>query len=444
MNGKNIGNKIKREIPWNIALLIILLFLFCSREPARKISKSNNGKLDEIVEVPINSKSDIYKLISQDEIDFSHIIKKADSLFEAEQYKEAESLYIKAHKLSLKSNKKTLIGFTLIGIGAAKGRQKEHKKAIEIFNEALEYKNSMNSIALSRLYFNSGVSYHKLNKIEKATENYTKAIKLNSKFAEAYYNRGHIYSKIEYGKAIEDYTKAIEFLPKEAELYNYRGDSYLRKGNYDRAIKDYSKAIKLKPKEYKFVYNRGLAYYDNSNYQEAINDFTKAIKINPKDPYVYYWRGNSFVGKKMYDKAISDFTKAIKINPKDPDFYYYRGISYIRKTMYDKAISDLTKVIELDSVRYEAYGNRAIIYREIEEFDKAISGFNKIIELNPDDPKAYFDRGITFARKGELKKATKDLDKAIKLKPDFTEAERKLEEINQLIKDLNKEKTKQK
>jgi tetratricopeptide (TPR) repeat protein len=472
----NIGKITKKLISYYMVFFCILAFPTCSREPAEKISESNNEKAKDSVEIPIDSKADIYKLILEENIDFSPIVKKADSLFNIGEYVEAEFLYAKAHNLSLKSGNKKLMSVTLIGTGASKDRQSKYEEAIVVLNKALINKNSMDSFALSSLHFNLGVSYHKLNKIEQAIGNYTNAIKVNSKNAEAYYNRGYIYSEKDYNKAIEDFTKAVGYLPEKDDLYGYRGDCYQYKEDYEKAIKDYTKANELNPKGYKYIYNRGFANYYIGNYNEAISDFTEAIRLKSDEPdayslrglifiskemydeaisdftkainlksdesYFFYYRGFVFMKQKMYDEAISDFTKAIRLKPDEPDFFFDRGNVFVKDKMYYEAISDFTKVIELDPLSYQAYANRATIYKEIKEFDKAIKGFNKAIELAPNDTLSYYYRGITFAKKGELEKAIKDLEKAIKINPDYTKAKIKLKEINALTEDLNKQRKK--
>jgi tetratricopeptide (TPR) repeat protein len=49
-------------------------------------------------------------------------------------------------------------------------------------------------------------------------------------------------------KAIADYTEAIRLAPKCAEAYTNRGISYYEKGEQDKAIADYTEAIRLDPK----------------------------------------------------------------------------------------------------------------------------------------------------------------------------------------------------
>ena len=62
----------------------------------------------------------------------------------------------------------------------------------------------------------------------------------------AYYNRGVAYDKIGQGdKAIADYTKAIEINPRDAEAYNYRGIAYYYKARYDKACSDWKRVCEL-------------------------------------------------------------------------------------------------------------------------------------------------------------------------------------------------------
>ena len=82
---------------------------------------------------------------------------------------------------------------------------------------------------------------------------------LDSKFADAYNNRGLVYdNKGQYDLAFADYNKAIELDPKEAKAYSNRGLAYNLKGQYDIAIADYSKAIELDPQLAVAFYNRGI------------------------------------------------------------------------------------------------------------------------------------------------------------------------------------------
>jgi tetratricopeptide (TPR) repeat protein len=93
-----------------------------------------------------------------------------------------------------------------------------------------------------------GDTYDEQKEYDLAIQDYTEAIRLNPKFAIAYYNRGISYrKKKEYGLAIQDYTEAIRLNAKYADAYNNRGWSYYNKKEYDLAIQDYETALRLDP-----------------------------------------------------------------------------------------------------------------------------------------------------------------------------------------------------
>ena len=81
---------------------------------------------------------------------------------------------------------------------------------------------------------------------EQIISNCTKAIRLNRRDDEAYFNRGLAYGQLEqYNKAISDFTAAISINPKSAPSYANRGYSYHNLEEYALAIPDYTKALQL-------------------------------------------------------------------------------------------------------------------------------------------------------------------------------------------------------
>jgi tetratricopeptide (TPR) repeat protein len=66
--------------------------------------------------------------------------------------------------------------------------------------------------------------------------------------------------KGEVDRAIQDYNKAIDLNSEDATAYNNRGSACAHKGDLDAAIQDYSKAIDLNPEDAAAYYNRGIAY----------------------------------------------------------------------------------------------------------------------------------------------------------------------------------------
>jgi tetratricopeptide (TPR) repeat protein len=116
-------------------------------------------------------------------------------------------------------------------------------------------------------------------------------------------------------KALDDYSKAIELNPRDTAAYTLRGVAWVRKAEYDKAIADYTKAIEITPKFAKAYNNRGYTWARKGNMNEAIADYTKAIEIDPNYVMAYANRGTAWADKGEYDKAIADFDKALEIDP---------------------------------------------------------------------------------------------------------------------------------
>ena len=119
-----------------------------------------------------------------------------------------------------------------------------------------------------------------------------------------YYNRGIKYaSKGDYDRAIVDYTEAIRLDPKYADAYGNRGNAYRDKRDLDRALADYNEALRIRPGAIDY-FNRGTAYYVTAEYDRAIADYTEAIRLDPTFARAYYNRG--FAKRAKGDSAGGD------------------------------------------------------------------------------------------------------------------------------------------
>jgi lipoprotein NlpI len=80
-----------------------------------------------------------------------------------------------------------------------------------------------------------------------------------------------------------DFTKAIVVNPRYADAFNNRGVILARKGNYDKAIDDFTKALEIDSFYADAYYNRGVTWFDKGNLQQALADIEKALNLKPED-----------------------------------------------------------------------------------------------------------------------------------------------------------------
>ena len=125
--------------------------------------------------------------------------------------------------------------------------------------------------------------------------------------------------KDDYDQDIADYTEAIRLDPKSAEAYHYLGLVYFWKRDFDKAIVDLNEAIRLDSTSAWTYRSRGDVYYLKDNYDKAIVDYTEAIRLAPKRAEAYKKRAEAYDKKGDYEKAIADYKAALRINQNDND-----------------------------------------------------------------------------------------------------------------------------
>ncbi len=161
-----------------------------------------------------------------------------------------------------------------------------------------------------------------------------------------HFNRGIEWrNEAEYEKALAEFNKAIDLDPKMSDAYYERGTIFMSlRTDPEKAISDLTKAIDLDQRNYNAFFNRAVLFEDKKDFDKAIDDLTKYIQLNPREMYEsasgFIERGKCYVAKNSLKEAISDFTKAINAFPKDKKAYVERAIAYDKAGDREKADAD--------------------------------------------------------------------------------------------------------
>ena len=139
---------------------------------------------------------------------------------------------------------------------------------------------------LGRLYLSGlavlfGTDPNTGDKRAKALAAYDKALGIDPRFTEGYFERAELYLELkQYRNAIINFDKVIEANAKVQGAYHDRGVAKLESNDFYGAISDFSSALDNRLADAKLAYeNRADAYVKVSNYNNAIKDYTQAIKI---------------------------------------------------------------------------------------------------------------------------------------------------------------------
>ena len=131
------------------------------------------------------------------------------------------------------------------------------------FQSAIE--NLTNAIALDKTnplgYFYRGASYHSLAEYDEAMMDYTKAISLDDKMVDAYYNRAKIIlsrkdiQNPDIKKAVADLEKALELDEKFVDALYAIAAAYKKLEDYHKTLEYLEKLLQISPDH---VYARAL------------------------------------------------------------------------------------------------------------------------------------------------------------------------------------------
>jgi len=153
---------------------------------------------------------------------------------------------------------------------------------------------------------------------------FNEAIKIDPKYALAYYYRGLAHKlQNKFDDAVADYTQTIQINPEYAEAYYERGSLRGQQGDFDDAISDFSQVIKLDPKYSPAYYNLGHVQYFKGNLDAALDGISEALRLAPNFPISYYIRGLVRHAQGHQLEATSDFQKSLGLGFPDAAFWVW-------------------------------------------------------------------------------------------------------------------------
>jgi tetratricopeptide (TPR) repeat protein len=209
-------------------------------------------------------------------------------------------------------------------------------------------------------HFAKGTEYFGAKKLDKAINEYKKALKLNPSAADAHYYLGLAYDqkwRESFNAAAQKYTEDMlknpKLVPKAAIEGNY--EYYGEKREFKNlAIEEFKEAAKYDPNNWMARYLIATDYLNNGVYDEAIKEYKQVIKTNPNYSNAYGGMASAYSKKGLYDLAIEKHKQAIAVDPNSTHDYYELGLIYLKRNEKKKALEMLEKLKSLNSTFHES------------------------------------------------------------------------------------------
>jgi tetratricopeptide (TPR) repeat protein len=243
---------------------------------------------------------------------------------------------------------------------------------------------------------------------KRAWENIDKAIRLDSNYVEAYFQRillnatlqqsNSIFDRADKARAEAIIDKNLKKYPDNDKLLLIQATLLSSYGKTDEALKVANSILKINPSSYKTYELIASIYRKNKEYEKTFAVYDKMQQLVPKNSIVLdQYRIDSYLSLKQYNNAMKIVNRLIDKHPYIDDYKIRRAQIALMMNDYDQAKKDLDYLkkqnsdnINVYEVEVQYYSNNPEAQRRIGE--KAIELINKKLQISNEDIPLLFNK----------------------------------------------------
>lgn len=234
-----------------------------------------------------------------------------------------------------------------------------------------------------------------------------------------------------YGEAARLFTEAIEKNSKFADAYLNRGLAKYYQGQLNEALVDYNSAIDLEPNYPEALFNRAQVKYELGD-KSCIEDITRGVKLRPDSASYYLVYGNAKVLNGDFEGGLSSFNEAIRLNSSLDEAYVNRGFLYYRKLNLPSAKADFEKALSINPKQPFALNNLSLLQALLGDTGAALSTIEKALQIRPSEIVFQNNKALYLLLLGNLPAATDIIESALRRSPSNSYALRNKAVLEQL------------
>jgi tetratricopeptide (TPR) repeat protein len=301
-------------------------------------------------------------------------------------------------------------------------------------------------------FLESGNRYRDKGKFREAAIQYSNAIQVDARFAEAHFQLGETYLKLkDYPRAFAELSRTVDLAPanypahvelanllianrqaKEAKphldiLREKQPDSpdthlawanyYASQDNLGAALQEMQKGIAADPSRAESYLSLALLQLRAKLPDQAELSFKKAAEIGPKVMNAQLALGGFYQSRNRMAEAEQQFKHAIGVDPKDPS----PRAAYVRLLMAEgkkQEVEGFLRQAKTDLPdNSEGYRMLGDFYYSTNELDKAIAEYSSLYSEHPKDPQVKKNYIQLLILKNRLDEATKLNNEMLKSNP---------------------------
>jgi tetratricopeptide (TPR) repeat protein len=226
-----------------------------------------------------------------------------------EKYKPAEDAFRQA--ISLDPNHKR----ALINLGKILQAQNLHQQALEYYLKAAV----LDPSDADPIFF-SGQLYAETNRLEDATRQFERVLKINPRYPKAHVNLGQMaLRKSNPQAALESAMQERTINPDLSDAYVLAAEAYFALRQYSNCAAEYQRAVSKKGQGATTLVKMARCYRLAGALDSAGSLLRQAVQVESGNPDIYKEQGAVFHTKGMADEAVTQYDTYLRLAPNAAD-----------------------------------------------------------------------------------------------------------------------------
>jgi tetratricopeptide (TPR) repeat protein len=160
-------------------------------------------------------------------------------------------------------------------------------------------------------------------------------------------------------RALEDYGRAIQLAPGWADPYRLRGYLFMQEKRYEEALRDIDRAAELAPRWVEPYFSRGLILNAVERFEEALAAFGRSAELGAKGKNLRWEQAQALARLGREDEALATLDQAIELWPHLESVHRRKGYLLFNLGRVEEAVAQLDRAVEAqpsNSVPYAVRG----------------------------------------------------------------------------------------
>ena len=268
----------------------------------------------------------------------------------------------------------------------------------------------------STLAFKLGKSYMSLGILDRAEQNFQRALDLNPACADCDQSLAEIAERQgNTEKALAFLVAAKQLAPEDPEILFEFGKVCLQRNLLEDALPALAKAAALKPERDPYVYVLASANVAQGNLSNAASLFARLLQKHPHDAVLKYSMGAVDYLQGKYAEAESSLRQSLRAQPDQVAASYYLGLTYDALGQDDRAVAVFRDLLKGHPQHAPSYVKLGSILLRQHNYDEAQQDLERAISLDSGSVQAHYQLGLLFRRLGQTAESDNQFAESRKL-----------------------------